>query len=152
MVLAEELPLKGMENSTYDSLETAKDPLKIKPKKPKHQSLEVVKQEIDLEPEPKITATVNNSTLGYVDDDELLVSADITVEYLRMKIESLMKRVDTGENIWKCTVCGKKNGGRKNLSTHIETHLKGLSYPCNKCNTINKTSATSRMHSKRHCN
>ena len=150
IMIAEELQLKGMENCAYDSAHAAKDPKKIKPKKPKQQSLKVVKQEIDLQPELKIATTIRSSTMSFVDDDELLVSADITVEDLRIKLESLMKKVDNGENIWKCTVCGKKNGGRKNLRTHIETHLKGLSYPCNKCNTISKTSSTSRMHSKSH--
>ena len=36
----------------------------------------------------------------------------------------------------KCTICGKENAGRdrkRNLEKHIETHLEGLSYPCQLC-------------------
>ena len=42
----------------------------------------------------------------------------------------------------------EKNGGRNNHRAHIETHIQGLSYPCNQCGTVDRTSATSRMHSK----
>ena len=30
------------------------------------------------------------------------------------------EKVENGENIWKCTVCGKNNGGRKIMRTLIE--------------------------------
>ena len=107
-----------------------------------------------MQPEVKITTTVENNTSVAVDNDKLLVTADISVEHLRIKLDSLMEKVDDAENIWKCTVCGKatkKENARKNLRTHIETHMEGLLYPCNKCDIVSRTSATSRKHSKSHC-
>ena len=39
------------------------------------------------------------------------------------------------DGIRRCTLCGKpeKNGVLKNLKNHIETHLEGLSFPCQLC-------------------
>ena len=153
MTLAEELQLKGMERCKDDTPGEAKHPLKTKTKQTKPQALQTVKQEVDSKTEVKISNQVKNDKLVAVDDDKLLVSADITVEDLRYKLDSLMEKVNAEDNIWKCTVCGKetqKNTARKNLRVHVETHIEGLSYPCNQCDTINRTSATSRMHSKSH--
>ena len=39
------------------------------------------------------------------------------------------------DGIRRCTLCGKpeKNGVLKNLKNHIETHIEGLSFPCQLC-------------------
>ena len=151
MTLAEELQLKGMERSKDDTPGAAKHPLKTKIKQLKPKALETVKEEVVCQTELKVTNPVQNNTLLAVDHDKLVVSADITVEDLRYKLDSLMEKVNVEDNIWKCTVCGKetqKNTARKNLRVHVETHIEGLSYPCNQCDTINRTSATSRMHRK----
>ena len=35
--------------------------------------------------------------------------------------------------MWKCKLCGKTANTRQHLRNHIETHLEGLSFPCDIC-------------------
>ena len=45
-------------------------------------------------------------------------------------------------NFWRCTKCGKQaeNHRKHNLFRHAETHLEGVSFPCNKCEKKSKSS------------
>ena len=66
----------------------------------------------------------------------------------------MMERADDGENNWKCTVCGKAMKGRDSLvklhmRSHIETHIEGLSYPCNECGKVSKSSNALNVHVSR---
>ena len=60
-----------------------------------------------------------------VDSCKILVAADTTMEDLRVKLDSMMERVDDGEFKWKCTVCGKETKGnslaigRSDMRRHI---------------------------------
>ena len=82
---------------------------------------------------------VNNSKVPF-DMAKLNVDADISMDDLKFKLDFLMERVDDGLYSWKCTVCGKgtKQTSRLNMRKHIETHIQGLSYPCNQCGIISR--------------
>ena len=53
---------------------------------------------------------------------------DMTPEEIREKINSMYQKID---GIWTCNECGQTSN--KNIRLHVETHLEGLSYPCNLC-------------------
>ena len=98
----------------------------------------------------------DNSIVLY-NTEKHLVAADTTMEDLKVKLNSMMDRVDDGENLWRCSVCGKTNKGkdraiaRQDMRRHIETHIDGLSYPCNKCDKISRSSNALNVHiSKMH--
>ena len=46
------------------------------------------------------------------------------------KIQEMMVRQD---GLYHCNVCGYKNKRKPDITRHIETHIEGLSYPCNYC-------------------
>ena len=82
----------------------------------------------------------------------MLVSAECNTEDLRVKLDSLMKRADDELHLWKCTVCGKSTKGKDaktNMRCHIETHMEGLSYPCNQCDKVCRSSNTLNKHVSR---
>ena len=64
------------------------------------------------------------------------------------QIKSMMNKID---GLWTCAVCGvgKKHPGH--MREHIETHLEGLSYPCEKCGKSYRSSQSFRMHTLKHC-
>ena len=71
------------------------------------------------------------------------------MEDLKFKLDLLMERVDNGLYSWKCTVCGKETKGwygKAILRQHIETHIEGLSYPCNQCDIVSRTSNALKVH------
>ena len=57
---------------------------------------------------------------------------------------SMMIKINEGEfKCVQCTVCGKTTKGKdatRDLKRHIETHIDGLSYPCNNCGKFSRTS------------
>jgi len=55
------------------------------------------------------------------------------IEEVDKKIEELSDRID---GVWNCKVCGKTSNRKGNFGWHIETHLEGLSFPCNLCDKI----------------
>ena len=79
-----------------------------------------------------------------VDTRKLLVSLDANKEDLKAHLESMMVRAEDGDFKWICKVCGKSAQGKNwakskfNMRGHIETHLEGLSYPCNQCGNVSR--------------
>ena len=55
------------------------------------------------------------------------------------------------EGNMKCTICGKEAvGGKKwNLENHIETHLEGLSFPCQLCGKTFRSRNAFNIHKTR---
>ena len=53
-----------------------------------------------------------------------------SVDEIEQKIEELTDRID---GVWTCKVCGKTSGRKLHLGWHIESHIEGLSFPCNEC-------------------
>ena len=56
------------------------------------------------------------------------------VDQLNNKINELIKREENGDNM--CSLCGKLSKRLNMMRNHIETHLEGLSFPCNFCPAI----------------
>ena len=54
------------------------------------------------------------------------------VEELDQKIEDLMEKQSDGK--YQCTTCGKISSQKSNAREHAETHIDGLSFPCQYCN------------------
>jgi len=49
---------------------------------------------------------------------------------LDQKIKSM---IDVIDGVFTCKVCGKTAKLKTNLNNHIETHIEGLSFPCQQC-------------------
>ena len=50
------------------------------------------------------------------------------IDEVDKKVEELTDRIN---GVWTCKACGKTSNRKGNLGWHIETHLEGLSFPCN---------------------
>ena len=63
-----------------------------------------------------------------------------------MKTDSLMETFPDGA---KCTVCGKEIKGkfaRQNMKQHIYSHVEGVTYPCNQCGKLIRSSTALKRH------
>ena len=65
-----------------------------------------------------------------VDKVVVPISSEDTSE-IESTVNQHMEKVDAG--MWKCKLCGKTATKSQNLKNHIETHLEGLSFPCQLC-------------------
>jgi hypothetical protein len=150
LALAGDLQLKGLAQTENETSNVAEEHVIIKQNESIINSLLIVKQERQL----KVQASTNveNHAMVTYDKDKLFVAAGTTMEDVRIKLDSLMERSDGSENTWKCTVCGKATKGsdaRKNMRAHIETHMEGLTYPCNQCGKVSRSSNALNLHVSR---
>ena len=77
------------------------------------------------------------------------------ISELKRTIEQYIERDADGK--FTCTLCGRKGVGeaknaRSNLELHIETHLEGLSFPCQLCGKIFRSRHALKNHKYRSCN
>ena len=168
--LGEELKLKGLSKSNNDSLNISlqapkKEKVKRKPKKtfikdetlefqsPSKENVKPMPQFQDESPEDLSLSTLEDYSIDSDGDapikakQTIAVDADISTSDLEVKKRSLMVKIKEGEFRWKCTVCGKMTkGSRGNMTRHMESHIKGVSFPCNRCDKVSRSNGALRMH------
>ena len=154
---AEEQQLKGLGGDQINCLtDGIKKPL-INPNNLKPKSKTLIRQEKLFDPVPASkevdTIPIFQNHLGLsVNAGGLLVPLDTTNENLKHHLDTMMTKAKDGAIKWVCTVCGKEIKGKSwglekfHMRDHIETHIEGLSYPCNQCGKVTKTSSSLRTH------
>ena len=60
------------------------------------------------------------------------------------KINQSFEKVDSG--VFKCLLCGKVSKQSIAIKRHVETHLEGLSYPCQQCGKTFRSEHVLRSH------
>ena len=66
------------------------------------------------------------------------------------EVKSKIKEILTKSNgQFTCTVCGKMGRDAGNMQKHAETHIEGLSYPCEFCEKIFRSYNSFKSHSSR---
>ena len=156
LALAEDLQLKGL-TGLSNIPDVNSEFILTKPQIKKKKSKYVQKQE-NTPVLPYVSSSFDsafdeyktNTPLVSVDVGNIIVSPDESMEEHEAKLESLMERHTDGDNMWKCTFCGQKRNKRSDMVRHIETHMDGLSYPCNQCGKISRSKKIPNTHVKYH--
>ena len=93
------------------------------------------------------SSTVKTGTSAIVKIDEDTAS---NIEEIDAKIAENIIR--TNDNFYSCKFCGKSGvKARTDMKKHVETHLEGLSFPCQHCgNTFRSRNALQLHNSRRH--
>ena len=74
-------------------------------------------------------------------------SVDANKEELKDQMNSMMEKVTHGGRKWKCTICGKTtHGSSTQIRRRIETHMEGLYFSCNFCETVKQSSNALNIH------
>ena len=107
-----------------------------KPTKVKQQSAYQTNSALSME-------SLNISPVG---NEKLVVVTDISTEDLKAKLDSMIDRIDDGEYKWKFIVCLNAFKRRNRSITHVEIHIEGLSYPCNHCGKVSRSSSALAVH------
>ena len=84
-----------------------------------------------------------------VHTQEEIVHFKSNLEDLKAKIDSMMERDVAGEKAWKCKMCGRETKHRTDMTRHVETHIEGVSYPCNQCDVVKRSSNSLHAHVSR---
>ena len=151
LALAEDLQLKGLTGSAaaqeeiFDIPQTEKSIPKKAPKaKQPEQQMETKHQIQKFEEDYS-----SSQDFAPVDAVKIMVPINANNEELKANIDSLMKKSDTGK--WRCTMCETAPKDRANMARHVESHIEGISYPCNLCGKISRSAMGLTSHmSKNH--
>ena len=91
------------------------------------------------------SSTVKTETSAIVNIDEDTAS---NIEEIDAKIAEYIIR--TNDNFYSCKFCGKSGvKARKDMKNHVETHLEGLSFPCQHCGKTFRSRTSLQKHKLR---
>ena len=76
-------------------------------------------------------AVVHNAYKNVVATTHTLNTSDKSE--INSKINELL---ETTDGLFVCKACGKSSRDRGNIGRHVETHIEGLSFPCQRCDKI----------------
>ena len=152
LALAQELQLKGLSGSQNENQEKSRKspPTKTESKevlrKQEIVSLQALPASYEESFEDFNSTNQENFSLvpgNYVSD------LDTNTEDVKAKIDSMMKRVTDENYKFKCNVCQKTSTDKTVMSRHVETHIKGLAYPCKECTKVFRTSNSLYQHANK---
>ena len=150
--IAEELQLKGLEDSKYQNGSDEEEQMK-----PEENHKTNHRAPISRTPQIK-NETMDNSTKtgsnALAVPQTSIMSADLreldeTVKTMMETSENMIKEGNRQKRAKICKPCGKE-GPSTNIKQHIEAnHLEGVSLPCNLCDKILRSRKVLRMHISR---
>ena len=161
LAIAQDLQLKGLAGSqnyvTDDVPENVltpqglkKDKNKVEQVKPFQNPMTVNDNKI-VEYSSEETFPEDSDNRGIVLSNGGNVLVDANMEDIKGQIISMLEKTGgDGDNSWKCSVCGKTSNYKQTIERHIETHIQGISYPCNQCGAIKRSSSALSMHITRY--
>ena len=157
LALAEELQLKGLTGSKEEQIEEKKEnPTNKELSKPKKQAIskqespqynyEQTENFVQESYFSKDSISEDNSIIA-VESSKMIVRVDSNIEDLKTKIETLMENINDGErNKWRCKVCGKIALLKNDVRRHVESHIEGVSHPCNLCGKVSRSNSALKVH------
>ena len=74
---------------------------------------------------------------------EAMITQVQVSEETAKKVQKMIKKQD---GFWTCLVCHYKSSKNSHLKEHVETHIKGLQYPCKYCGKVLSTKKAARRH------
>ena len=92
------------------------------------------------------TSSFKKNCLVPINVGKTIMPVGSSHEDVKTRIYSMMEKVSDGQYNWKCTVCGKPEKDRANMARHIESHIDGVSYPCDKCGTVSRSASALQKH------
>ena len=143
--IAKRLKLRGLieneESQQHDDSPVFDEEI---PKQQKEE--EYVQVEVQAHSKRKFSHNLKPRDLDVVDKELVQVSEDLSEidNKINHYIESLPDRT------FKCSICGKIAKLKTNLKNHIETHLEGLSFPCQLCEKTFRSSNAYNIHKTRY--
>ena len=156
MVLAEELKLKGLSGNKTLNTKQGNDVEEGKSAKHKKETFEeefeddnTITESNDTDRPGKTKVEVPNTVVSTQSQGTQIVTHATDMADLNDKLDSM---VDKLNGIWTCTVCGKssKSNSRNDMRRHAETHVEGMSHPCNYCDKTFRCSNALRMHIRKY--
>ena len=93
----------------------------------------------------------DTSDLATIEDKSTIHMKNEDLAMVNEKINQSYEKISTG--VFKCNLCGKESRGKSSdMRKHVETHLEGLSYPCQQCGKTFRSNSNFKQHVNRNHN
>ena len=91
----------------------------------------------------------NESFVSHNQNNKIIVHTEVftDIEELDAKIMEHVEKTVDGK--WMCNICERKMKARAHVKEHIETHIDGLSFPCQQCSFVARSRHSFRDHIRR---
>ena len=162
LALANELQLKGLTGPNEETIEEEKGNMQPKPlsdfkkkitvkqEKSSHKYVQAT-DDVEEYDQPYNDSSFEDRSIVPVESSKMIVNMDTNNEDLKTKLESMMENINDGErNKWRCTVCGKTASLKNDVRRHVESHIEGVSHPCNMCEKVSRSDTALKMHVHRY--
>ena len=93
-----------------------------------------------------------HSPVVLIESSKITMTEGASNEELEATINSMIECNGTDDMKFKCNMCGKEERQKVHLKRHVESHIEGVSYPCEFCEKTSKSSRGLYHHVKRHHN
>ena len=151
LALAEELQIKGLAGSANEHPEAVEHQPQ-KQKKIKRETFDMSNQIAMQNDGLKATKSLlgHEQIISDIMPVKMLLDAD--TENIKAQMSSMMEKFsdNDNDNKWRCTVCAKVMKLKCDMGRHIETHIDGVSHPCNLCGAVKRSSNALHTHIARY--
>ena len=158
LALADELKLKGLTGSRDEAPNTAESTETINATQIQTPQTKAPQIQKKIFPKTEEAYTYPNTEepkyqpskdIVPLDSGKMIIAVDSNSEDLQAKIESMMESTSDEDFKWRCTMCGKTTKKRQEMTRHIESHIDGVTHPCNQCDKVSRSSNALIMHKSR---
>ena len=98
----------------------------------------------DIKRKPIVGKRTISRDLTIVEDKITIPMSTEDIAEVNKKINESFEKVSSG--VYKCLICGKISKQSVEIKRHVETHLEGLSYPCQHCGKTFRSAHVLRSH------
>ena len=90
----------------------------------------------------------DNTSIVAAEDQQIDISTTATVDSKISEVEeNILKNIGKRDNgMYYCLHCDKENWHRGHMKNHVESHIEGLSFPCEKCGKIFRSRNSIQSH------
>ena len=164
----EESYVEGHQAALAEEISVQIERMKEEVERLKEQTKDISLEEFKSDPEVNISEEDAMQLEDKLLEEDRLVEEDITLQEERLLEENTVVQEDDNESsldlaelhqksvslcvregdTWTCTKCGRKaeDKYKHNLFRHAEVHLEGLTFPCNECRKISRSSSGLYQH------
>ena len=97
---------------------------------------------------PKETKRTYTRDLSAFEDKMTIEMSSEDMNEINVKVQENFEKVSSG--VFKCRLCNKVCKQSIDMKRHVETHLEGLSYPCQQCGKTYRSKDVLRHHLRKH--
>ena len=102
----------------------------------------------EIKGKPELSERTMNRNLTTFEEKMTIPMSPEVLDEVNEMIQQNFEKISSG--VFQCRLCEKVSKKRIDMKRHVETHLEGLSYPCQQCGKTYRSKDVLRHHIRTH--